>query len=164
MKKWLMLAGIVVLFDQLTKHWVVAELYLHERINILPMFDITLAYNKGAAFSFLADAGGWQRWLFTGIAVVVAVVLTVWLSRLKESEKWLACALALILGGAIGNVYDRIVLGHVVDFLLFYWPPDKFFPAFNVADSAISLGAMMMIFDMFRGESDPDAEQEKGHS
>lgn len=146
---WLWLSAIVIVIDQVTKHAVVALMELHERINILPFFDFTLAYNKGAAFSFLASAGGWQRWFFTAIALAVSVVLIVWLRRLRSDEKWLACALALILGGAIGNVYDRVVLGHVVDFLLFYWN-SNFFPAFNIADSAITVGAGMMIIDIFK--------------
>ena len=116
------------------------------------LFSFTLAYNTGAAFSLLADAAGWQRWLFAAIAVVVSVVLCVWLSRLDRSKRLEAVALALILGGALGNLYDRVVLGHVIDFILVHWQQDWFFPAFNIADSAISVGAACLILDMFVGK------------
>jgi signal peptidase II len=108
-----------------------------------------LAHNSGAAFSFLANQGGWQRWFFAGIALVVSVALVIWLKKLPRSNRWLAIALALILGGAIGNVYDRIVLGHVVDFLDVYWGRAHF-PAFNIADSAITVGAIMMGIDVIK--------------
>lgn len=148
MLRWLGLSAIIVLLDQITKHWVVALFELRERVNVLPYFDLTLAYNTGAAFSFLAGAGGWQRWFFTAVAMSVSVCLVVWMRRLQSTETWLGVALALILGGALGNLYDRLVLGHVVDFLLFYWHP-YYFPAFNVADSAIATGAAMMFLDLF---------------
>lgn len=148
MLRWLGLTAIIVLLDQLTKHWVVAIFELRERVNVLPFFDLTLAYNPGAAFSFLADAGGWQRWFFTIVAIVVSAGLVLWIKRLQPNEKWLAIALTLILGGALGNLYDRLLLGHVVDFLLFYWHP-YYFPAFNIADSAISIGAAMIFLDVF---------------
>jgi signal peptidase II len=108
-----------------------------------------LAYNTGAAFSFLADSGGWQRWLFAMIAVVVSAVLIVWLKRLGRNDTWLAIALALVLGGALGNLYDRIVLGHVIDFIFVHWH-EHGFPAFNVADSGITVGAIMLALDMFK--------------
>ncbi len=160
MKKWLWLAGLIFVLDQITKHWVVAVFEKYERLNVLPFFDLTLAFNKGAAFSFLADAGGWQRWFFAGIALVVSVVVIIWIIRLKPNEKWLACALALVLGGALGNLYDRVLLGHVVDFLLFYWHP-YYFPAFNVADMGICIGAGMMFIDIFRdmGKESENPEQ-----
>ena len=149
MLKWLWLSVVVVVLDQLTKWMAVGAFQLGERMEILPIFNLTMAHNYGAAFSFLADSGGWQRWFFTTIAVVVSTVLVVWLKRLPKTDWWIAVALALILGGAIGNLYDRITLGYVVDFLDFHWQ-NRHFPAFNVADSGITVGAAMMILDMIR--------------
>jgi len=149
MVRWLSLTAVVVIVDQITKHWVESMFQLQERVSVLPFFDITLAYNRGAAFSFLADAGGWQRWFFAAIAVGVSIGIIIWMLRLKSHEKGLAIALALILGGALGNLIDRLMLGHVVDFLLFYWN-GNYFPAFNVADSAISLGAVIILYDAFQ--------------
>ena len=149
---WVWLSLIVIAADQISKHWFVANLDLYEQIVVIPdLFSWTLAYNRGAAFSFLANEAGWQRWFFAVIAVAVSIILTVWLKRLKVNETWLAVALALVLGGAIGNVYDRVVLGHVVDFILVHWKTQWYFPAFNIADSAITVGAIMLVLDMFRG-------------
>ena len=149
---WVWLSLIVIAADQISKHWFVANLDLYEQIVVIPdLFSWTLAYNRGAAFSFLANEAGWQRWFFAVIAVAVSIILTVWLKRLKVNETWLAVALALVLGGAIGNVYDRVVLGHVVDFILVHWKTQWYFPAFNIADSAITVGAIMLALDMFRG-------------
>ena len=117
---------------------------------ILPVLDFTLRYNPGAAFSFLADHDGWQRYFLSGLAAVVSVILAVWIYRLKPQEKLLGVGLALVLGGALGNLYDRVVLGHVVDFISFHWN-DWYFPAFNIADSAISAGAVALIIDSFYG-------------
>lgn len=126
---------------------------LYQQIVVIPdYFSWTLAYNTGAAFSFLADSSGWQRWLFALIAVVVSAVLVVWLKRLGRNDTWLAVALALVLGGALGNLYDRIVLGHVVDFILVHWQNRWYFPAFNLADSAITVGAVMLALDMFKSK------------
>ena len=116
----------------------------------------TLAYNPGAAFSFLANHSGWQRWFFAGIAAVVSVVLVVWLKRLRN-DTWTAIALALILGGALGNLYDRLVLGHVIDFILVHWRQEWYYPAFNLADSAITVGAVMLALDMFRKKKPEEA-------
>ncbi|HET8707838.1 MAG TPA: signal peptidase II [Pseudomonadales bacterium] len=149
MLKWLSLSFLVIIADQASKFFVSSRLNLHEDIPVLPFFSITLAHNEGAAFSFLAAAGGWQRWFFTAIAVSVSAVLFFWLKRLESKEKWLACALTLILGGAIGNLYDRVSLGYVVDFLHFYWN-NWHFPAFNVADSAITVGAIMLGWDLIK--------------
>jgi len=115
-------------------------------------FSWTLAYNTGAAFSFLADSSGWQRWLFALIAVVVSAVLVIWLKRLGRNDTWLAIALALVLGGALGNLYDRIALGHVIDFVLVHWDNRWYFPAFNFADSSITVGAIMLALDMFKSK------------
>lgn len=149
---WLALSVLVIVLDQLTKWVAVSELQLYQQVPIIDdLFSFTLAYNTGAAFSFLADASGWQRWLFAVIAVVVSVVLCVWLARLDRSKKLEAIALALILGGAIGNLYDRVIHGKVTDFILVHWQQSWFFPAFNIADSAITVGAALLLFDMFFG-------------
>lgn len=157
---WLWLSVVVVALDLLTK-WVVDNtLIYYQRIPVIEgLFDITLAYNPGAAFSFLAGAGGWQRWFFIAVAVGVSVMLLVWLARLSR-DKWLeAVALSLILGGALGNLYDRIVHGHVVDFILVHWQDTWYFPAFNVADSAITVGAVLLILDMFRPSANPSVKE-----
>lgn len=149
---WLWISLVVIAADQISKHWFVANLDVYEQIVMIPdLFSWTLAYNRGAAFSFLANEAGWQRWFFAVIALAVSAVLVVWLRRLKTNETWLAIALALVLGGAIGNLYDRVVLGHVVDFILVHWKTQWYFPAFNIADSAITVGAVMLALDMFRG-------------
>ncbi len=146
---WLWLSVLVVVLDQASKHWFEHNLSLYEQIVVIPdLFSWTLAYNRGAAFSFLADQGGWQRWFFALVALVASVVLVVWLKRLKSHERLLAVGLALVLGGALGNLYDRVVLGHVVDFILVHWQDRWFFPAFNLADSAITVGAGILILDM----------------
>jgi len=155
---WLWLSVLVIAFDQATKHYFEANFSLYQKVDVIPgYFAWTLAYNTGAAFSFLADHGGWQRWLFAVIAVGVSVVLVVWLKRLKANETWLAVALALVLGGALGNLYDRVVLGHVVDFILVHWQNRWYFPAFNIADSAITVGAVMLALDMFKGNKTGEA-------
>lgn len=149
---WLSLSVLVIVVDQVTKHWFEANFSLYQKVDVIPgYFAWTLAYNTGAAFSFLADHNGWQRWLFAVIAIGVSVVLVVWMKRLKASETWLAVALALVLGGALGNLYDRVVLGHVVDFILVHWQNRWYFPAFNIADSAITVGALMLALDMLKG-------------
>ncbi|MGM0572107.1 MAG: signal peptidase II [Pseudomonadota bacterium] len=155
--KWLWLAVAVIALDLGTKAMATAMLSYGQPVPVVPMFNLTLLHNTGAAFSFLADAAGWQRWFFVALAVVVSGVLTYWLKGLKRHETWTAIAIALILGGAIGNVYDRVVHGYVVDFLHFYWQ-DWHFPAFNLADTAITIGAGMMILDMFRKPDDKAAD------
>ncbi len=145
MLKWLWFSVAVFVLDLLTKLWASSALNLYEAVPIVPFFNITLAHNTGAAFSFLADAGGWQRWFFTGIAVVVSVVIIVWLKRLPSHEKLQACGLAAVLGGALGNVLDRVMHGYVVDFLDFYYG-NYHWPAFNVADIAIVCGAGLLIW------------------
>lgn len=150
---WLWLSVLVIVLDQASKHYFETNFRLYQKVEVIPdYFAWTLAYNTGAAFSFLADHSGWQRWLFAAIAVGVSAVLVVWLKRLKPSESWLAVALALVLGGALGNLYDRIVLGHVVDFILVHWQNRWYFPAFNIADSAITVGAVMLALDMFKSD------------
>ncbi len=144
--KWLWLSLLALVLDFATKQMAQHFLQFAQPVYVLPVFDLTLLYNKGAAFSFLASESGWQRWFFTVIALSVSSVMTVWLMKLKADEKWLAAALALVIGGAIGNLYDRIAYGHVVDFIHLHWG-DHYFPAFNIADSAITLGAGMLLID-----------------
>ncbi len=144
--KWLWLSVVVVCLDQFTKVLASHYLQLNDPIAILPGFSLTLMHNTGAAFSFLSQASGWQRWFFIGLAITVSIVIVVWLVRLPAEKRWLACALALILGGAIGNVWDRVMLSYVIDFIDVYYR-DWHWPAFNVADSAISVGAVMVIID-----------------
>lgn len=148
MLKWLWLSAIVIVLDLGTK-WLATDMLDYAiSVPILPFFNFTLLHNTGAAFSFLASAGGWQRWFFAALAVAISVMLVKWLASIKD-DKWLAVAIALVLGGALGNLYDRVLLGYVVDFLHFYWE-SYHFPAFNVADSAITVGAIMMALDIFR--------------
>jgi len=154
---WLWLSLLVLVLDQASKLYFNNALSMYQQIVVIPdYFSWTLAYNTGAAFSFLADSSGWQRWLFVLIAVAVSAVLVVWLKRLGRNETWLAVALALVLGGALGNLYDRIVLGHVVDFILVHWKNIHHFPAFNLADSAITVGAVMLALDMFKSKKSED--------
>lgn len=162
--KGLWVTALVVILDYLTKQWASSSFEYGQSLEVLPIFDLTLLHNTGAAFSFLADAGGWQRWFFTFIAFSVSAVLLVWMSRLSPKQRWLNVALALILGGALGNLYDRLAYGYVVDFLHFHWQ-QHYFPAFNIADSAITLGAIMLIIDAFwlqseKTSSDQHAESE----
>lgn len=149
MLKWIWLAVAVIVFDQLTKYIASTSLIMHQPVVVMPMFNWTLMHNSGAAFSFLADQGGWQRWFFAVIAVVVSIVIVLWIKRLQQHEKWQAIALALILGGAVGNVIDRIWLGYVVDFIQVYYQ-QWYWPAFNIADSAISIGVVMIIIESIR--------------
>ncbi|CRM39253.1 Lipoprotein signal peptidase [Pseudomonas sp. 24 E 13] len=150
---WLVLSVLVLVIDQVSKAHFEGTLEMFQQIVVIPdYFSWTLAYNTGAAFSFLADGGGWQRWLFALIAVVVSAVLVVWLKRLGRDDTWLAIALALVLGGALGNLYDRVALGHVIDFILVHWQNRHYFPAFNFADSAITVGAIMLALDMFKSK------------
>jgi signal peptidase II len=145
--RWVALALIVILLDQITKAAVAAQLELFDIIAVLPVLEITHLHNTGAAFSFLAGASGWQRWFFVGLAAVVSVGILVWLQRLpRRGQGMLAAGLALIMGGAIGNVIDRIWNGYVVDFIHVHWGR-AYFPAFNVADSAITIGAALLILD-----------------
>jgi len=172
MLRWLWLAALVVVLDQGSKLWANAGLNLHLPMDIFAGLNFTLSYNTGAAFSFLAGAGGWQRWFFITLALMVSAYIIHWLRKLSMAETRLAIALALILGGAIGNVIDRVYLGYVVDFIdVFYFADGclPFFslvpgngggschwPAFNLADSAIFLGAVMLVIDSFRGRKAHD--------
>ncbi|KHL71225.1 peptidase A8 [Pseudomonas flexibilis] len=156
---WLWLTALVFGLDQASKFYFEGALNLYQQIVIIPdLFSWTLAYNTGAAFSFLAGQSGWQRWLFALIAIVVSVVLVVWLKRLKPNETWLAIALALVLGGALGNLVDRVLFGHVIDFILVHWQNRWYFPAFNLADSAITVGAIMLVIDMFTSKQSGESQ------
>lgn len=143
---WLML--LVLVADQVSKQVVIANMQLFDSIELLPFFNLTYVRNYGAAFSFLSDAGGWQRWFFTLIAVVISVVLAVWLARNSKAQLKLNLALSLVLAGAIGNLIDRSVYGFVIDFLHVYYQ-NWHYPAFNIADSAICIGAALLIWDSF---------------
>ena len=148
--KWLWMSLGVIVMDQATKQIAEAVLTPHQPVNLLPYFDWYLTYNTGAAFSLLADAGGWQRWLFTVIAIVISIVIVQWLRKLPGEETLTALSLSLILGGAIGNLIDRILLGHVIDYIQ-VWLGSYPFPAFNIADAAISVGAALLILSSFFG-------------
>lgn len=157
---WLGLSLLVIALDLWTKHLAVTSIAYRQRIEVIAgWLDWTHVYNTGAAFSFLADQPGWQRWFFALIAVAVCAALVVWLRRLKNNETWLAVALAMVLGGALGNLHDRVLLGHVVDFILVHWQGRHHFPAFNLADSAITVGAIMLALDMFLSKKSGESEK-----
>ena len=162
MLKYLWLSLVVIVLDLYTKYLASTQLDYAIPVPAMPHFNLTLLHNTGAAFSFLASESGWQRWFFIVLAVGVSLALIRWVYTLKN-DRWLAVALCLVLGGALGNLYDRVVLGYVVDFLHFYWG-DYHFPAFNLADSAISVGATMLVLDMFRNREDDDTPSEKDRS
>ena len=144
---WLLLSALVVVADQLSKAYISKHFLEFEFVRILPVLDITCMHNVGAAFSFLASASGWQRWVFIGLACVVSIGIIIWLLKLpRGSHALLTSGLALVLGGALGNVIDRIRLGYVIDFIHFHWDR-AYFPAFNVADSAITVGAACLLLD-----------------
>ena len=167
MLKWLWITVLVVIIDQITKQWASHGLHLFQTVELMPMLNLYLAHNEGAAFSFLSNAGGWQRWLFTLIALAVSAGLVMWIRKLQAHERWMAIGLAFILGGALGNVIDRILFGHVIDFIQFYYHAQSclpgftlvrtaqaslcIWPSFNVADSAISIGAAILILDSIFG-------------
>ena len=149
MKRYFLMAMVIVLLDQLTKLWVLGTFEPFEVVTVLPVFNLTLVFNEGAAFSFLADAGGWQRYVFVLISAVMSVVFVVWLERVKAHEVWLANGLTLLLGGAVGNLIDRLWLGKVIDFLQWHWN-EVYFPAFNLADAAITLGVIFLLWDSIK--------------
>lgn len=166
MLKWLWLSALVIVLDQITKLMVSDTLQLFESIEVLPFLDIALMHNTGAAFSFLSSASGWQRWFFVILALGVSTAIVIWLRRLPPAERWLGIALSLVLGGAVGNVIDRVIYGYVIDFIDVYYQASSclplfssvkidnvlscHWPAFNIADSAISIGAVMLLVDALR--------------
>lgn len=153
MLRWLWLSLIVVVLDQASKQWVESGFLLYETMEVTPFFNLKLVYNQGAAFSFLSDQSGWQRWFLSGVAGAVTLVMVYWLRGLKQQERLIALALGLIIGGALGNLIDRLLFGHVIDFLDFYLG-QYHWPAFNIADSAISLGVALMLYEIMFGGSD----------
>lgn len=157
---WLWLTLLCLVVDQITKHQVVGSMELYESIQILSFFSITYVHNLGAAFSFLADQGGWQRWFFTAIAAIASIVFIIWLAKIPKDKKLLSIAFALLLSGALGNLIDRVLFGYVIDFLDFYIGSYRW-PAFNVADSMIFIGAALMIFDSFKNSDKDDSASKK---
>jgi len=141
---WLWLSTLVLVLDQASKLWADAALQLYQRVELLPGINLTLVYNRGAAFSLLSDAAGWQRWRFAFFALIISVVILVWLRRVVRGDRLQAGGLALVLGGAIGNVWDRLVHGHVIDFIDVHYR-DWHWPAFNIADSAITVGVVLLL-------------------
>ena len=149
---WLLLSLLVLIVDQLSKNYLMTSFQLYETRALFPGLNLTLAYNTGAAFSFLNDGGGWQRWLFIGVGILISVWLVVWLARLPRRERLTAFSLALILGGAIGNIWDRVLLGYVVDFIDVYFGSWHWW-TFNIADSAITVGAVILAWQMLRADA-----------
>ena len=140
------------MLDQLSKYMATQMLEMFQPLAVMPMFNLTLMYNTGAAFSFLSEAGGWQRWFFTVVALVISAVIFTWIRRLDAGQHLQAAGLSLVLGGALGNVIDRLLLGHVVDFIQIYY--DRWYwPAFNIADSAITVGVVLLILDTLRNKA-----------
>lgn len=156
MRKWLTLALVIVLADQVVKYMIVQKFALHESLYVTSFFNLVYVRNTGAAFSLFADAGGWQRYFFVAVAVI-ASVWVVWLLKKHPDEKLFCLALGMILGGAIGNLIDRVLFGSVVDFVQVHYA-GYYFPAFNVADSAITVGAGLMIWDGFFSKRHPVSE------
>ena len=148
MRKWLSISAVIVALDLYTKHLVQQAFTYGEHLRVTSFFDLVRYHNTGAAFSFLADAGGWQKWFFTTMATIASIVI-VYLLKKHPSNKLFCWGLALVLGGALGNLYDRITLGYVVDFLYFYYQQFAW-PAFNVADSAICVGVGLLLLDSFK--------------
>ena len=148
--RWLWLTLVFLVIDQVTKYWAAGTMDLYQSIKVTGFFKITYVHNPGAAFSFLADQPGWQRWFFAAIATVASVIFVVWLAKTPKENKSLSIAFALMLSGALGNLFDRVLLGYVIDFLDFY-VGSYHWPAFNIADSAIFVGAVLMILDSFKG-------------
>jgi signal peptidase II len=147
--RWLWLSALVVALDQISKQIVDASMRIHETIPLLPMFQLTYLRNQGAAFSFLSNAGGWQRWFFIGLAVSASLLIVYWLRHLGRKKNWEAAAWALVMGGAVGNLIDRVLYGSVIDFLDVFCG-NWHWPAFNLADSAITIGIAMLLLDALR--------------
>lgn len=157
MLRWLWLALAVIVADQVSKQVALAALRLHESVPVFPMFNITLVFNRGAAFSFLSEAGGWQRWFFSGLAIVISVAIVLWIRGLEKDRVWTAAGLALVLGGALGNLVDRLIYGYVIDFIDVYYATYHW-PTFNIADIAITVGAAILIVNQIffhRREENP---------
>lgn len=162
--RWLVLSLVVIVADQFTKLLVLYYLKPYARVEILPVLNITLLYNRGAAFSMLAGQNGWQQWLFVVLAAAFSVAILVWLRRLPaHGRAWLAAGLSLILAGALGNAIDRVWHAHVIDFIQVHWHEAWYFPAFNVADAAITVGAAIAVADaLFRRAPKPEEKRGEG--
>lgn len=146
---WFILSALIIACDQWSKHWALTHLYPYDPMPIIPMVNLTLAYNTGAAFSFLSNTGDWHRWFFALFSFILSVVLFIWMVRIKQTARLQLMALSLILAGALGNLLDRIILGHVIDFIDVYYKHHHW-PIFNLADSAICIGALLLLFDAFK--------------
>ena len=146
MFRWLTFSVVIVILDQITKFFAVQFLVLHEPKYICDGLNLTLMYNTGAAFSFLSDAGGWQRWFFIGVSCLVSIIIIIWMYNTLTKSRCLLYALSFILGGALGNLWDRVTLGYVVDFIEVYYE-NLYWPTFNIADSSITIGAILLILD-----------------
>ena len=151
--KWLWLAALSLGLDQVSKLAVDKSFQLYESVAVMPFFILTYVHNTGAAFSFLSEAGGWQRWFFAALAIIMSTIMTLWLTRLKAHETLLAVSLSLILGGAMGNLIDRLAYGYVIDFLDVYYQTWHW-PAFNIADSAITIGVALMLVESFKSQEE----------
>jgi len=160
MLKYLWITLLVIVLDQISKQ--LAEYYLvfHVPVPVIPLFNLTLSYNTGAAFSFLSEAGGWQRWFFIAMALIVSTAIVIWMRKLSPQDKWVAIALGMVLGGALGNVIDRILFGHVIDFLHVYYQQWSW-PIFNIADSAIFVGVAILLIDSFFGSGHKTKQESK---
>ncbi len=156
------LCALLLIADQVSKYFCTLYLELGLPVTVFPGFDLLLAHNSGAAFSFLHEAGGWQRWLLTGVSAVVSTLVVVWLWRLPRNQILLSLALTLVLAGALGNLCDRLLFGYVIDFISVYYGPWRF-ATFNVADSAISVGAVLLALDVVRNGHGTAAEQGTAH-
>ena len=155
---WLALAGVIIMLDAHTKQWASETLILYRPLEVNGWLNWTLAHNYGAAFSLLSDAGGWQRWFLALVAAAVSLFIVVWLTRLAPGDRSLVLPLGLILGGGVGNLIDRVLLGHVVDFISLHYQ-EWYWPAFNLADSAITLGAILWLVIAFFGRATLDEQE-----
>ncbi|MFC0266520.1 signal peptidase II [Kushneria aurantia] len=160
--RWLLLSVLVIALDLALKAWASAALIYARPLEVTPFFNLTLLHNTGAAFSFLAEHAGWQRWLFALVAMVAVTALTIWLARLSRYERLMPISIALIIGGALGNLFDRLVHGYVIDYLSFHWQ-GWYYPAFNLADAAITVGAIGIIIESFRAGRRERAQTEQHH-
>lgn len=156
---WLWVTVVLLVLDQVTKYVVSTQMQLYQSIELLPVFNFTYVHNYGAAFSFLSEAGGWQRWFFSIIAISISVLLTYWLKKLPAKNLVLCGAYSLVLAGALGNLYDRLTYGYVIDFIHVYYDTWDF-PAFNIADSAICIGAGLLLLDAFRDQKSEDVKND----
>ncbi|WP_019677100.1 signal peptidase II [Arsukibacterium perlucidum] len=154
--RWWWLILLFIVLDQASKQWVLHAIPYQGSIPLLPVFELAHVYNRGAAFSFLSDAGGWQRWFFTAIAIVISIVIAIWLSRVGRAQLKLSLALSLVLAGAIGNLIDRVIYGYVIDMLHVFYKSWSY-PVFNLADSVIFIGAVLLIWDSFSSNAEGKA-------